>query len=262
MITCGLLVQAVIVRKDSRALWDTGLLELTLENINSNLFATLLNHRKPDFSDLFLFFIVLDYSGLYDYKHFANFNKLIWLQCVCWSLVSNEIMSNQSTAPFFIHFSLLKPSFSTDSKIYRQPLLCSLACGWVRNRRPVIASELRASGLCGWYIHNDLLAGTSSIIDNYWAYTAIFSSLGRLMSVFISYSVVSSYGNLLELHIFETRSFCQIWSKLANSFKSYEGGDENWQDGSTSVYLFPCKASMESSFFIFKVDNQNSVTCI
>lgn len=235
MITCALLDQVVIVRKGSGALWDTGLLELTVENINNNLFATLLNHSKPN---LFWSFTVFCCFGLQwgnDYKDFAKFNKFVWLQCTCWSLVSNGIVSSQTTAHFCIYFSLLKPSFCTDSQVHRQPFLCSLACGWVRNRRPVIASELHASGLCGWYIHNDRLAGMSSIIDNWWAYTAIFASLGRLMSVFISYSTVSSHGNLLELHIYETRSFCQIWSKLANSFKSYEGGDENWQAGSASV---------------------------
>lgn len=134
-----------------------------------------------------------------------------------------------------IHSSLLKPSFSSDFKTHRQALLGSVACGWVRNRRPVIASALHTSGLCGWYIHNDRLAGMSNVIDNCWAYTSIFSSLGRLMSVFISYSTVSSHGNLWELRIFQTRSFCQIWSKLANQFRSYEGGDGNWQAGSASV---------------------------
>lgn len=164
-----------------------------------------------------------------------TFNTFIWLQCIYWSSVSNEILSQQNTAPCFIFLSLLKSGFWADCKTHRQALLCSPARGWLRNRRPVIASKLHASGLCGWYIHNDQLAGMSSIIDDCWAYTAIFSSLGRLMSLFISYSTVSSHGNLLELHIFETRSFCQIWLKLANSFKSYEGEDENWQAGSASV---------------------------
>lgn len=75
-------------------------------------------------------------------------------------------MCNQTTGPFFTHFSLLKPSFSTNSKLHAQALLCSLACGWMRNRRPVISSELHASRLCSWYIDNDhWLAGISSIID-------------------------------------------------------------------------------------------------
>lgn len=235
MTTCDLLDQVVIVQKGSRALWVTGLLELTLENVNNDLFATSLNHSKPEIFWSFSVFYCFGLQWLNDYEHFANFNKFIWLQCICWNLVSNEIMYNQTTPPFFIHFSLLKPNFSTDSKICCQPLLCALAFGWVRNRRPVIASELHTRGLCGWYIYSDRLVGMSSIIDNCWAYTAIFSSLGRLMSVFISYSTVSSHGNLLEFHIFETRSFYQIWSKLANSFKSCEGGDENWQAGSASV---------------------------
>lgn len=61
MITCGLLDQVVIVRKGSRALWDTSLLDLTVENINNTLFATLLNHSKPK---VFLSFTVFYCFGL------------------------------------------------------------------------------------------------------------------------------------------------------------------------------------------------------
>lgn len=50
--------------KDLGALRDTGLVELTLENTNGNLFATLLITVSLTFSDLFLVFIVLGYSGL------------------------------------------------------------------------------------------------------------------------------------------------------------------------------------------------------
>lgn len=181
---------------------------------------------------------------------------MIWLQLINVRLVPNSILSTRAADPFFVSFSLLKPSFCTDSWMYLQTIPL-FPCWWEAEDL-----WLLLSGLCGWYIQNDQLAGMSSITDNCWVYTAIFSSLRRLTSVFFSYSSVSSRGNL-ELGIFETRSFCQIWSKLANSFKSYEGGDENWQAGSTSVWFVSlCSWHGKKSFLVFQVGNQNSETCI